>query len=589
MSTYPGTILRIKCDYLCFVPSMPYDSRCDKSKKGTAFLLQLNGTNVIVTAHHVVSNAVKVTCTSPSLPDAEARTLSIIGYNSILDVALLTGPDDVMSLPPFRPSPSATLAPKHPVTCIGFAGGSLRTHLTSGTISARNEFPHNRIQTDTAVNPGNSGGPMLDARRGTVIGIVTSGMDDMQATNFFTPVEEAYLSFRRIVRAYKDSSGGVGIDNGHILSAVVRPIDSAACNGEDGGALVAAADPKCGLVAGDVITHMQNSRGEMLTVNAHMRVQDDSLWKHDAVDFRSVLDTLTDDAPVTSCRMVVRRGRSSSVVDVKVGPSLINTRELYPDCEIVYYCTFGGVVIMMMSRSHSWQVQDVTSNCLRSPDVELASAPIISHVASGSPFGVHGEAPLEGAFVKTMTGADGEVRTITTLEDVNRAIREIDPIILTLDTGHRVGARREDIAAYDTSQGDDALRRGMHGVTRGIKSRTIYEPTLSPTSLTNDVPEESQQGLFGEKSQHSTVEKAPIFQIPIMVNGLADELLPVNTATGDPKTPDTADGSDSIPNRSREQKESKVSVSLSDALTYDDASPIPSVTSLDDALRSPIG
>lgn len=567
--TYSGTILRIKCDYLCFISSMPYDSRCDKTKRGTAFILQLNGTNVIVTAHHVVSNAVKVTCTSPSLPDGEARTLNIIGYNPMLDVALMTGPDDIMSLPAFIPSPSASLAPKHRVTCIGFAGGTLRTHLTSGTISARNEFPHNRIQTDTAVNPGNSGGPMLDAEKETVIGIVTSGMDDMQATNFFTPIEEAYLAFRRIIRAHKDASGGVGVDMGHILSAIVRPIDSAACNGEDGGALVAAADPRCGLRFGDVITNIENSKGMMLSVNAHMRVQDESLWKHDAVDFRTVLDTLSDDAPIATCRMVVRRGPSSSVVDVKVGPSLIETRELYPDCEMVYYCTFGGLIIMMLSTSHSWQVQSVTSNCLRDPEIELASAPIISHVASGSPFGVHGEAPLEGSFVKTMTGADGEVRTVKTLEDVSRAIREIDPIIITLDTGHRVGARSKDIATYDTSQDDDALRRGMHGIMRGLNSRTVFDP-----SLMNDIPDT----LPGVPSALKTM-----FQIPVIINKLAEEL----SGESRPRTPEVPEPKQEVP--PSEQPQNTTSQTLVNAMTYDPSS-VPSLQSLSlsDAISSPI-
>lgn len=475
-TTYSGTILRIKCDYLCFVSGSPYDGRCDKEKTGTGFLLQINEGRVIVTAHHVISNAVTVTCTSPALDDGETRVLTLLGYNPHLDVAFLTGPDEIMTLPAFVTSPSSTLAPKQNVTCIGFAGGDRKTHLTSGTTSARNEFPHNRIQTDTAINPGNSGGPMLNADSGTVIGIVTSGMNNMQATNYFTPIEEAYLCYRRVMRASLTNDRGVGIDLGHTLNAIVRAVDSTACGGLDGGALVVAADDTSGLEVNDVITGIVNNEGVMLDINAHMRVLDTSVWKYDSIDFRTMLDSLGDDASITSCKMRVRRESETSTIDVYVGPSAIETRSLYPDCEMVFYVTFAGLVIMTLSNSHMWEVSGVSSTCLRSPKLQMNSAPIITHVASGSPFSMHGAATLEGSFIKQMIGEDRQVRNINTLEDVNRAIREINPVIIILDTGDRVGARTEDIETYDSRQTDDALRRGMHGVMRGPVSRVVFDP-----------------------------------------------------------------------------------------------------------------
>lgn len=475
-TTYAGTILRIKCDYLCFVSGTPYDGRCDREKTGTGFLMRFNGESIVVTAHHVVSNAVTVTCTSPSLDDGETRVLKIVGYNPHLDVAFLSGPEEIMSLPAFVSSPSSTLAPKQPVTCVGFAGGDRRTHLTSGTISARNEFPHNRIQTDTAINPGNSGGPMLDAERGTVVGVVTSGVVNMQATNFFTPIEEVYLSYRRIVRASVTSDVGVGIDLGHTLSAIVRAVDSAACDGQDGGALVVAADPLSGLEVGDVITGIVNTRKQLLDINSHMRVNDPTVWRYDAIDFRTMFDVLEDDAPVTTCDMRVRRNAQTSMVTVRVGPSLVGTRPLFPDCEMVYYVAFAGVVVMSLSVSHAWEVQNVSAACLRDPKLEMDSAPMITHVASGSPFSMHGATQLVGSLVTQLVGPGGVARDVRSLADVERAVREIDPTILVLDTGARVGARASDVSAYDAQQTDEALRRGLHGVMRGPVSRVLFNP-----------------------------------------------------------------------------------------------------------------
>lgn len=486
MTRASGSVLRITCDYTLFLPDVPYDNTADESARGTGFLLQVNGTNVIVTAHHVVTDAINITCTSPSLPDAEVRALRIVGYNPILDVALLTGPEDVMSLPAFVPSPARTLGYKHPVTCIGFAGGTLRTHLTSGTISGRNDFPHNRIQTDAAVNPGNSGGPVVDARKkNAVIGIVTSGMTDMVATSFFTPIEEAYLAFRRIVRQHLEDPGSLGIDMGYTLNAVVQAVSAAASGVRQGGALVAAAHPTCNLKVGDVITAVRNSTGTLLSINAQMRVNDDSVWRHDAVDFRTVLDTLPDDAPCASREMEVYRDGVKCTVDVRVGPSLIATRKLRPDCEMVPYCVYGGLVIMTLSTSHE-HMDAVSQDCFRNPTLVMQSQPIITHVLAGSPFASHGGGnSLRGKFVTRMKGVDGRVATIATLADVHHAIRTLSPVDITVDTGYRAGSRLEDIDSYDASQKRETVRRGAHGITRSpYKHHTLeLHPSTAPPPI----------------------------------------------------------------------------------------------------------
>lgn len=478
-----GSILRVKCDYRCFIAATPYDGRCDKSKRGTAFLLQLNGTPIIVTAHHVVSNAVSVTVTSPSLGDGEARPLRIIGFNPYLDIAILTGPPEIMALEPFLPQQSSDLRPRHKVICVGFAAGTLRTHTTSGTVSGRNDFPHNRIQTDTAINPGNSGGPMIDVETRRVIGVVTSGMDNMQTTNFFTPMDEAWQSIRRIITRYSEH-GTVGIDSGFNLNAVVRSVNSAACHGERGGAYVAATDPDIGLAEGDVILAVEtpklsaDSTGKLSSLNAHMRVNVPSIWAYDAIDFRSVFDTLTDIQPSTTMKMLVRRSRGSeqgeTLVDVRLSRIEKNSRELFPDCEPIVYVTFGGLVIQTLSTSHEWAVTGANNGAFDKPEMEMTSKPAITHVASGCPFATHGTIDLRGCVIKRMEGAT-EARDVNTLEEVDRAMREIDPSVLILHNGSRVGALANELEEYDTQQVDDALRRGRHSVMIGPLSSVTFD------------------------------------------------------------------------------------------------------------------
>jgi len=475
-----GSILRIKCDYKCFVSSTPYDEHCDRSKKGTAFLLQINGVPIILTAHHVVSNAVSVIATSPSLPDGEARRLTIIGYNPDLDIAILSGPKEVMKLPPFLPSRSSTLSPKNKVVCVGFANGTLRTHTTSGTISGRNDFPHNRIQTDTAVNPGNSGGPMLDAKTMRVLGVVTSGMDSMQATNFFTPMDEAYLCIRRIIHRYKENNCILGVDRGFTLNAIVRSVNKDACNGKTGGALVVACSTESNLKVGDVITDVVDKKGTLVHLNAHMRVNAPTAWSYDAIDFRSILDTLESLDINAKWKMTVRR---DDVVQTgllaNVGPSCIQSREFFPDCEMVPYVTFGGIIVMTLSTSHVWDVSGIGRESMRKPEVEFNSVPVITHITAGSPFDVHdNNTRLEGSIIKKMMDKNNVEHDIKTLNDVFDALMAINPIILTTDTGARVGCSETELQTFEQNQTDATLFRGHHSVRRGTCATTTFKPAL---------------------------------------------------------------------------------------------------------------
>ena len=451
-------ILRISCDQKCFLPYQPYDKYCDSSVTGTGFLVTFNGYPHILTNHHVIQNAVRVTCTSPSISDGEGRPLSILGYNPFLDIAVLEGTKDVMELVPYTPSPSSTLAPGDSVRCVGFAAGTLRTHTTTGSVSGRSDYPHNRIQTDAGVNPGNSGGPVLSADTGRVVGIVTSGMDDMQVTNFFSPMDEVYLCVRRIMSSREERGGkGPVVDMGFFFPAIVKPVNSSACMGEQGGSMVVACKPGTGLETGDVLLGVQNQLGELLGVNSFMRVQDDSVWKHDTVDFRTLSDTLPLLQSTSTWKVRVRRRDKMVDVNVVVGPPVMGMKELFPDCEGVRYASYGGLIFMNASVDHYRY-----NECPNEPDSLLNSFPIVCTALMGSPFTSHTRSMLRGKKVMRMIGDRGEERETKCLDDVIRCIRTMTPLVIHLEDGTLVGATREEIEAFDSKQGDPSLKRGEH-------------------------------------------------------------------------------------------------------------------------------
>jgi putative serine protease PepD len=146
---------------------------------GTGFVV--DGKGHIVTAAHVVEGASSI---SVKFQDGTTRTAKVLGTDEATDVAVLAVDPSGLTLHPLALGSSASLAIGDQVAAIGDPftyDRSLSTGVVSGldrTISAPNGFTvAHAIQTDAALNPGNSGGPVLDAS-GRVIGIV-----DQIATN----------------------------------------------------------------------------------------------------------------------------------------------------------------------------------------------------------------------------------------------------------------------------------------------------------------------------------------------------------------------------------------------------------------------
>ena len=139
---------------------------------GSGFIISDDG--YIVTNHHVIEDAssVKVTLYDGTSYDAE-----IIGSDASNDVALLKV--DATGLTPVAIGDSDELEVGDQVAAIGNPLGQLTFSLTVGYVSALDRAintdgtPINMLQTDAAINSGNSGGPLFDMN-GNVIGITTA-------------------------------------------------------------------------------------------------------------------------------------------------------------------------------------------------------------------------------------------------------------------------------------------------------------------------------------------------------------------------------------------------------------------------------
>ncbi len=161
--------------------------------QGSGFILDKEGH--ILTNNHVIDNAQRVEVT---LSDKHKYKASVVGIDKHHDLALLK--IDAPNLVPATLSESTGLVVGQRVYAIGNPFGLSGT-MTRGIISAirsigtqQGEPIEDAIQTDAAVNPGNSGGPLLNSR-GEVIGITTliasNGSDQSAGIGFAIPVNTA--------------------------------------------------------------------------------------------------------------------------------------------------------------------------------------------------------------------------------------------------------------------------------------------------------------------------------------------------------------------------------------------------------------
>jgi len=139
--------------------------------EGTGFFFGKRG--LILTNSHVVGNFSIVQVVLGGHLDVTGR---VIGRDEELDVAIIQV-DLTGDLPALNLGDSDVLKQGDTVAVIGYSLGSLlgeSPSLTKGVVSAIRRFDEFEfIQTDSSVNPGNSGGPLID-ENGDVVGIIVA-------------------------------------------------------------------------------------------------------------------------------------------------------------------------------------------------------------------------------------------------------------------------------------------------------------------------------------------------------------------------------------------------------------------------------
>jgi S1-C subfamily serine protease len=275
----------------------PLTADWNSEGEGSGFVVSRDG--LILTNSHVARGARQIEIVTHEGQSLLAR---IVGDDPDTDLALLRV-DRPAGLPPVKLGDSKKLRPGQLVIAIGAPLGFEAT-VTTGVVSAlgrslrgeRGRLIEDLIQTDAALNPGNSGGPLVNSA-GEVIGVATAVIGGAQGLCFAIASNTASFVIKELLAHGRVRRGQIGMigQQTPIPPAFAR----AAGLTQPYGVLIAVVDPKgpsaqAGLIEGDVIVEAE---GRPIT---------------GLDDLLRALDHTSIDRPMTFG--VIREGRRLSVV-----------------------------------------------------------------------------------------------------------------------------------------------------------------------------------------------------------------------------------------------------------------------------------
>jgi serine protease Do len=315
---------------------------------GSGFIVSSDG--YILTNTHVVDNATRVTV---RLTDRREFQAKVIGSDDKSDVALLK--IDAKNLPTVRIGDPSKLRPGEWVVAIG-SPFNFQNSVTAGIVSAigrevRGGSAYNYvnfIQTDVAVNPGNSGGPLFNMN-GEVVGInsqIYSNTGSYAGLSFAIPIDVANNVRQQLAATGHVTRGRIGVSIQPVTAALAesfgldRPRGAAVSSVDSGGP----AD-KAGLKPEDIILgvngHKIEQSSELPALVANIKPGSDAdleVWRgHGTRHINVTVEELKD-------KGAVARGNGSGKSSDKLDALGLSVRELSAG-EKTQLHTTGSVVI----------------------------------------------------------------------------------------------------------------------------------------------------------------------------------------------------------------------------------------------------
>ncbi|MGE3779192.1 MAG: S1C family serine protease [Pirellulaceae bacterium] len=253
--------------------------------QGSGVIVDASG--YILTNYHVVRGATRI---EVSLSDGRVLPAHSVGDDQLTDLALLKVEASELAVADWANSDAVEVGAL--VWAVGSPFG-LQHSITAGIISGKNRpggastVYYDFLQTDAAVNPGNSGGPLVDTH-GRIVGINTAILGEVfQGISFAIPSNEAREVYEKLRAEGQVARGWLGVGLADIDPAMARQMGFSSEQGVLVDSVTAGSPAeRAGIRRGDIITswdgHPAGDRNNLSRLVARTRIASQvqvQLWR----------------------------------------------------------------------------------------------------------------------------------------------------------------------------------------------------------------------------------------------------------------------------------------------------------------------
>jgi S1-C subfamily serine protease len=464
-----------------------------------------------LTCAHVVDTADSLTVILPMVGETElpAFTLRFIPRTSYdLAVIAIHDPENI-----YRPQTrrleigtADTLAPGQKLKAYGFPLGQTALKVSDGVYSG---FQH-LLQHTVSISPGNSGGPLVDARM-RIVGINNSGVADPSASNigYAVPID-FYTATKN--RLFESPAGvprpgcvlrlpGFGFYYHPSTTSLVEEMTHSTRNrnrnrnsndlsggadnvvGEGSGVYLYKVLPGCALADAGV------RRGELIVSFEGMDVDNRGEvrvpWNEQKVGLGRVLQRATD--PDKTYEFGTWQPSGGTYRTIRASPSDVQVnglRTVFPPYDPVEYVAFMGVCFMDLCANHQHDTATYVNFLKMEPEELLLPHVIVTHVFSGMESSIAGSLKT-GSVVDTINGAP-----VRTLRDVRATL--VSPI--RLSSGRRVLT----VATTDGRTLTLPLDAVLAQEETGRHATRVYDPEEGIIALLSSQTNKDELGVTAE-------------------------------------------------------------------------------------------
>ena len=373
------TVVQVFAQIAEFDMLQPYRTPAQYSVCGSGFFINEFGD--IITNAHVVNQARSVWIQIPSL-GRRIIDVEVIGLTD-RDIALLrVTPQDLEmiksvlgKIPYLELGDSDSIRRTDEVLALGYPLGQQSLKSTTGVISSANE--QHMIQISAAINPGSSGGPLLN-EKGQVIGINNSGVTEAQNVGYAIPITDLKIVLPDLYKTKIVRKPFLGILYNNASESLAEYLG----NPQPGGCYIVEVVKdstmyKAGVKQGDMLYEIN---GHHLDFYGDMAVP----WSEDKI---SIMDYVSRIPAGQQMHVVVyRKGQKK---EFKVSFDLTELppiRKVYPGYESIDYEVCAGMVVMQLTLNHIHIMEKMVPGLIKFAEMKHQGehALLITHIFADS-------------------------------------------------------------------------------------------------------------------------------------------------------------------------------------------------------------